>query len=134
MTIVKRLRLLTAVLGVAAASAVVGTTVFGDIRGGSGSGTDQSAGIRKTEPTRAAEDFGHTRFSDLPAVTYKSKNAPAVFAWQVKPTLPPAAARDRDILVMVDTSASQAGSPLQRARFIIDGLAQAAGAGDRISV
>ncbi|MDB5311716.1 MAG: hypothetical protein JWO38_5918, partial [Gemmataceae bacterium] len=37
MILLKRLRVLTAVLGVAAATAAVGTTLFGDARGGPGS-------------------------------------------------------------------------------------------------
>src|SRR5439155_23307887 len=38
------------------------------------------------------------------------------------------------ILVMVDTSASQAGEPLKRARQIISAVAQIANRGDRIDV
>ncbi|MBP3958018.1 hypothetical protein J8F10_22410 [Gemmata sp. G18] len=35
---------------------------------------------------------------------------------------------------MVDTSASQAGRPLQQARQVVTALAAALGAGDRVSV
>lgn len=133
MTIVKRLRLLTAILGLAAVSAVVGTSVFGDIRIG-GLRPNPTNGLQRAEPARVAEDIGWTKFSDLPAITYKHQNNATAFAWQVKPALPAVTARDRDILVMVDTSASQAGAPLQRARFIIDSLAHMTAAGDRISI
>src|SRR5262249_46728040 len=55
-------------------------------------------------------------------------------AWQVKPALDPVNPRPRDILVLVDTSASQAGRPLQQARQIIAALAANLTADDRISV
>ena len=132
MTIVKRLRLLTAVLGAAAASAVIGTAVFGDIR--SGTGTRPTATPGATAPGTNPDDPGRTRFANQATFTYKAKGGKTVFAWQVKPQLPAAPKRNRDILVLVDTSASQGGTPLQRARHIIDGLAAKAGPSDRISV
>ncbi|MGL4421366.1 MAG: vWA domain-containing protein, partial [Gemmataceae bacterium] len=67
-------------------------------------------------------------------LTYKAKDGKTTFAWQVKPQLAAAPDRDRDILVLVDTSASQAGNPLQRARQIIDGLAASAAVNDRINI
>ena len=66
MTIVKRLRLLTAVLGCTAASAVVGTVVFGDIRG------RPEAPVRTDPSVPAAELAARTKFSTLPALAYKS--------------------------------------------------------------
>ncbi|MBY0512633.1 MAG: hypothetical protein K2P78_01825, partial [Gemmataceae bacterium] len=75
-----------------------------------------------------------TRFAATPVVTYSPKAGDTVFAWQVKPELPAAGPRGRDILVMVDTSASQAGKPIQQARQVITGLADAAGPDDRICV
>jgi tetratricopeptide (TPR) repeat protein len=134
MTIVKRLRLLTAGLGLAAASAVVGTTVFGDIRGSRTTGPNSQPGLTRADRDRIVEDMGRTRFTDLPALSYKHPNGSIVFAWQVQPKLPPMPSRPRDVLVLVDTSASQAGPHLQRARHLIDGLAQVSGPQDRISV
>jgi hypothetical protein len=133
MTIVKRLRLLTAVLGTAAASAVIGTTVFGDI---TSSGSGQKATLRTAKPdgVAAADNFTQSKFATQPALTYKQRSGKTSFAWQVKPTLAAKAAQDRDILVMVDTSASQAGQPLKRARQIIDALAKASSPTDRIDV
>jgi von Willebrand factor type A domain len=132
MTIVKRLRLLTALLGTAAASAVIGTAVFGEL-GKSGSRT--ATGVRAAKPDGVATDaFAGSKFANQPALTYKQRAGSTAFAWQLKPTLASAAAKDRDILVLVDTSASQAGQPLKRARQIIDALAKASGANDRIDV
>src|SRR5690242_13700827 len=113
MTIVKRLRLLTAALGVAAASAAVVTTVFGDAR------ADRPASATPARPVGSAtpaDDPARTKFTDQPALAYKLGTGETAFAWQVKPALPAGAARPRDVLVMVDTSASQAGAALARAR------------------
>lgn len=127
MTIVKRLRLLTAALGVAAASVAVVTTVFGDIR-------PNPTPATPTRTEAAVDTAARTRYTDQPALTYQTGANEVAFAWQVKATLPAAAARPRDILVMVDTSASQAGVHLARARTILAGLAKDAGADDRIDL
>jgi len=131
MTIVKRLRLLTAVLGAAAATAAVGTTVFGDVRGKPEA--VPAAPVASTV-ARAADDHARTRFSDQPTVAYQLTTGETVFAWQVNPALPAQASRPRDILVMVDTSASQAGGPMARARQIATAIAQAAGPEDRVDL
>ena len=57
-----------------------------------------------------------------------------LFAWQVKPQVEAAPARPRDVLVVVDNSASQAGKPLQQARDILTAYAATLGANDRVSV
>lgn len=132
MTIVKRLRLLTALLGTAAASAVIGTAVFGEL---GKSGKESSSGLRSAKPEAAATDlFAQSKFANQPTLTYKQRSGQTAFAWQIKPTIAAANPKDRDILVMVDTSASQAGHPLKRARQIIDALAKYANPNDRIDV
>ncbi|HET6573592.1 MAG TPA: VWA domain-containing protein, partial [Fimbriiglobus sp.] len=131
MTIVNRLRMLTAALGVAAASAAVVTTVFGVVR------SDRSPPATPARPAGfdpAADESARTRYTDVPALAYRLGSGETAFAWQVKPTLPPATARPRDVLVLVDTSASQAGGQLARARNIATALVSAAGAGDRIDL
>ncbi len=133
MTIVKRLRLLTAILGTAAASAVIGTTVFGEL---GTKGTGSSSALRSAKPNAAdgVDPFTQSKFVQQPALTYKQRSGRTAFAWQLKPTLATPAVKDRDILVMVDTSASQAGHPLQRAREILDALVKASSPNDRIDV
>lgn len=129
MTIVNRLRLLTAALGVAAASVAVVATVFGDVR------SDRASSAIPARPVGTpADESAKTKYTDVPALAYKLGSGETVFAWQVKPTLPPATARPRDVLVLVDTSASQAGAHLARARNLVTALSTSAGADDRIDL
>ncbi len=131
MTIVNRLRLLTAALGLAAASAAVVATVFGYVR------SDRASSAIPARPAGdlpAADESARTKYTDVPALAYKTSTGELVFAWQVKPTLPPAGNRPRDLLVMVDTSASQAGAHLTRARNLVTALATSAGPDDRIDL
>jgi tetratricopeptide (TPR) repeat protein len=131
MVIVKRLRVLTAALGVATATAAVGTYLFGDIRGGPGKSPPAAD---RPDGGKVLDELAVTRFTALPAVTYKAKAGDALFAWQVKPALDPAPARPRDVAVLVDTSASQAGLPLRQARQAVHALAAALSPDDRVSV
>jgi tetratricopeptide (TPR) repeat protein len=133
MTLLKRLRVLTALLGVAGGAAAVGTTLFGDVRGGPGKPPATTTDARP-DGNRIIDELAVTRFSQLPAITYQVRSGETLFAWQVKPTLDAAPARPRDVLVLVDTSASQAGKPLQQARQIITGLSNTLTSDDRISV
>jgi len=131
MTLLTRLRVLPALLAVAAASVSVGTSLFGDFRSGP---APSPATVGTPDARSVAEDLAVTKFTKLPALTYKSTTGDTLFAWQVKPELAAAPARPRDVLVVVDTSASQGGRPLQQARQIILGLAGALAADDRVSV
>ena len=132
MVIVKRLRVLTTGLAVATATAAVGTTLFGDIRGGPGKGpATQTA---RPDGARVIDELAVTRFTTRPALTYKLRAGDTLFAWQVKPTLDAAPARPRDVAVLVDTSASQAGLPLRQARQAVQALAAALAPDDRVSV
>lgn len=133
MTIVKRLRLLTGVLGLAAVTAVIGTTVFGDFRSGKPGGQPEPAAVRP-DGAQLTSELARTKFSNQPALAYKLRSGETVFAWQVKPTLAAAQPRPRDILVMVDTSASQAGAHLNRARVVLSTLVKDAALSDRIDV
>jgi tetratricopeptide (TPR) repeat protein len=130
MIFLNRLRVLTTALAVLAATAAVATSLLGDFRDGQTPpkpGTAPDAG-------RVAEELIATKFSQLPAITYRLREGETLFAWQVKPALDPVPPRPRDVLVVVDTSASQAGRPLQQARQIVHALAAGLTANDRISV
>lgn len=129
MSLVTRLRLLTGLLGISAATIVIGTTVYGYIRNG-----DKPAAVKPDAAIAAAAELARTKFTDQPALAYRTPAGQTVFAWQVKPTLASVAPRDKDIVVLVDTSASQAGKPLAAARHIIAGLSKVAGPNDRIDV
>lgn len=133
MTTVKRLRLLTGLLGLAAVTAVIGTTVFGEFRNGRPAGSPEPTAARP-DGKQLADELARTKFSNQPALAYPLRSGEAVFAWQIKPTLAARPAGPRDILVMVDTSASQAGAHLARARAVLATLAKESGADDRIDV
>lgn len=128
MTFLKRLRVITAVLGVAAIATATVTHLLGDNRKPA---ADNSG---RPDAARVVEDLAVTKFSTQPALTYQIKGGDLLFAWQIKPTLDPAPARPRDVVVMVDTSASQAGLPLKQARNIVAALGTTLGADDRVSV
>ncbi len=136
MTLLKRLRVLPALLAVAAATASIGTSLFGDFRGGPAKApAPVGSPDGRPDGAKLVDDLAVTKFTNLPALTYKvNAGGDTLFAWQIKPALEAAPARPRDVLVVVDTSASQAGRPLQQARLILLGLAGALGADDRVSV
>ncbi len=135
MTLLTRLRVLPALLAVAAASVSIGTSLFGDFRGGPAKAPAPVGNADgRPDGAKLVDDLAVTRFTNLPALTYKATGGDTLFAWQVKPTLDAAPPRPRDILVVGDTSASQAGRPLQQARQNVLGLAGALAADDRVSV
>ena len=133
MTFLKRLRVLPAVLGVAAALAAISTSLFGDMRAGSNPPRNADVGTNVTG-ARLTEELAVTKFSKLPTLTYQLRSGETLFAWQVRPTLDPVPARPRDLLILVDASASQAGQPLRQARDIITALAGSLTPQDRLSV
>ena len=129
MTVFKRLRLLTAGLGAVAACVFVGTSVFGD-----NTGAKPVAPAKPTDPPKLVDDSAKTVFTDKPVLSYTLADGTAAFAWQLKPALTPVAARPKDVAVMIDTSASQAGEPMQRAAQIVHALATQLGPDDRVDV
>ena len=70
MTFLKRLRVLPAVLGVAATLAAVGTSLFGDVRTGSGPANPAAT---RPDGGRLVEELAATKFSKLPALTYQPR-------------------------------------------------------------
>ena len=127
MTFSKLLRVLPAVLGVAAALAAIGTSVFGDMRFGASPPKAADPTVRP-DGTRLVEELAATKFSQLPTLSYQLRNGETLFAWQVRPKAIESPARSRDLLILVDTSASQAGKPLMQARQIIQALARSSDA------
>ncbi|VTS02553.1 von willebrand factor type a : von Willebrand factor type A OS=Pirellula staleyi (strain ATCC 27377 / DSM 6068 / ICPB 4128) GN=Psta_2654 PE=4 SV=1: VWA_3 [Gemmata massiliana] len=133
MNVVNRLRLLPVLLGVSATLAALGTALWGDVRT-SRSGPDAGPVSGRPDGGRLVEDLALTKFGSVPVLTYQPRDGELVFAWQVRPEVAAPAPRPRDVLVLVDTSASQAGRPLQQARQVVTGLAARLGSGDRVSV
>lgn len=132
MRLVKRLRLFTGLLGVAAAIVVIGNTVFGDIRTGRNSG-EKPQPTKTANTAKVADEMAKNRFADEPTLTYKTVDGTNVFAWQIKPTIK-AEAAPRDIQVLVDTSASQAGKPMKMALAVLESVVKVAGPDDKIDV
>ncbi|HEX3147762.1 MAG TPA: VWA domain-containing protein [Gemmataceae bacterium] len=87
-----------------------------------------------TPPTKLFADDVASRFTQKPAVAYQSSDGGVYFALQVRPDLPAAASRPRDIQILIDHSASQAGAPLEAARRIAKEVVAAAGESDRVAV
>ena len=130
MTLLKRLRVLPAVLGAAAALIAIGTSLFGDVR----TGQTPKADPARPDGNRLVEELAVNKFSKLPTLTYQLRDGEVLFAWQIKPEVAPTPARPRDVIVLVDTSASQAGRPIQQARQIITALTSTLTANDRVSI
>ena len=72
MTFLKRLRALTAVLGVAAATAAVATTLFGDFRDVPPPAT--KAASPRPDGGELAEKVAVSKFKELTALTYQIRN------------------------------------------------------------
>ncbi|HEY3788138.1 MAG TPA: hypothetical protein VGL71_04745, partial [Urbifossiella sp.] len=84
-----------------------------------------AASIRTSDVAATAGEIGG-RFAKQPVITYQPLTGEENFALQLKATLPPTPARPRKIAVVIDTTASQAGRPLQNARLVLAELAKAA--------
>jgi len=132
MTFLKHLRMLPVVLGAIATLTAVGTAMFGDSRTKNGPATPSDP--NRPEGSGLVEDLAVTKFSKLPALTYQMRDGETLFAWQIRLKLDTTPARPRDVLVLVDTSASQAGRPLQQARRILSALPSVLAPNDRINV
>src|SRR5262249_51118111 len=93
---------------------------------------DSNRPVSKTN--QFAEELAASKFAESPVVTYRTTEGETLFALQVKPALKSGADRPRDILVLVDTSASQAQGPLATSQKIIESLVASLGADDRVAV
>jgi tetratricopeptide (TPR) repeat protein len=124
-------------LKLATALCVVAAVIAGAIVVGSGNKekkvTSDLAELSKTIP-KLSEDLAAGKFSKLPVLTYENRNKETFFALQIKPNLDPIPPRPRDILVLVDTSASQAGAALTLAKRIVKDLTESLSSEDRIAI
>src|SRR4051812_49171578 len=69
-----------------------------------------------------AEEFNLNRFGDQLVVCYQTTEGDTLAAVQLKPNLEAAGVLPRDILVLIDTSASKAQGPLASAIKIAEAL------------
>jgi tetratricopeptide (TPR) repeat protein len=130
MAMVKKLKVATGAIALAAA--VVSAYVWGDSSG------NKSKSPSLTDLARSGAQFGEDvaagKFTRLPVITYQTAAKETLFALQVKPALDPVPPRPRDILVLLDTSASAAGAPLALAKRIARELVNDAGPRDRVAI
>ena len=128
MTVLKRLRWATAALAAVVACIAVGSAVFGDI-----TANKPVSPAKPLSPPKPADESAKTVFTDKTVLAYQQADGTTAFAWQLKPDLP-TAVRPKDVAVMIDTSASQAGDPLQRAAQIVQSLTAQLSPNDRVDV
>ncbi len=129
MTYVRRLRAVGAVLALAAV--VTNAHVWGDSQK---SAKDNFRSAAQSPAADVAEDLTPSKFTNGDAISYRTSAGETLFALQIKPRLDPLPAKPLDLMIMIDTSASQARGPLASAIKIAETLANAAGASDRVSV
>lgn len=90
-------------------------------------------GIAPAGERNAASFEASGIFASRPVITYAAPTG-SYFAWQLKPTLAEAPARPRDLVIVIDISATKAGLPLQQARQLAEELTKRCGRDDRVSI
>src|SRR6478672_7909068 len=125
MAFLNRLKWVSA--GLAVAGAITTAAVWGD--------PSRTGPAAPTAPAhKLFSDEVSGRFTRQPALAYQAQDGSVYFSVQVKPDLPAAPARPRDIQILIDHSASQAGAPLEAARRVAKEVLAAAGESDRVAV
>src|SRR5581483_5015183 len=114
-------RLNAAGAAIALLAAATCPLVWGDAANPAPRKLNLAAAIHTPADGGATADVGG-RFAQQPVVTYQTLKGELHFALQLKADLPPAPPRPRDVAVVIDTSASQAGRPLQNARLVLEEL------------
>lgn len=111
-------------------AALVGLRVMGDPARGP---KERRVSVVSPIQEKLDEENGISRFSGLPAIGYTAANGEGLVAIQIKPELP-VATLARDIVVVVDTSASQAQGPLANSARIARALVKQLQPGDRVGL
>lgn len=127
MTMVNRLKSVSIVLG--AAAIITTAIVWADApKNKLTTGGFNPAGVK------LSDDLMGNKFAKQPVVTYETLGGETLFALQVKPTLTVTESRPRDLVIIVDTSASQAGKFLDASRKLVDQIVKSTTPKDRVSV
>ena len=84
--------------------------------------TRREATVRIIRLPDVAEDLTPSKFANGDAISYRTSAGETLFALQLKPRLDALPTKPLDLLVMVDTSASQAQGPLASAIAITEQL------------
>ena len=125
MALLNRLKWVSA--GLAIAGIITTAAVWGDP-------ARERPATPAVSPTKLYSDELVGRFTHKPAVAYQAPDGGVYFALQVKPDLPVAPSRPRDIQILIDHSASGAGAPLEAARRIAKEVLATAGESDRAAI
>ncbi len=132
MSTVHRLRLAGAVLSLA--GVITCTQVWGDAGRNRKPMQPTRSGTDKPAVNGITEGLAAAKFAKQPVVTYVPQSGEHLFGAQLKPNLPAVSALPRDLLVLVDTSASQAGLPFGTARRLVRALTENLAAADQIDL
>ena len=127
MRLINCLKASIAILGIAAI--ITSTHASGE------RGSEPKLPGRPLVPAAGQAETPSSRFLKSPITTYQTQKGETLFALQLKPKLEVAAStQPRDVVIVIDTSASQAGMPLDVSRKIAEQLAKTAGPDDRIAI
>src|SRR6266568_8285285 len=133
MSYVHRLRLI-GIIGLGLAGIITCAQVWGDAAGSRPPLQQLDRKDGAARELKAGDSFAAARFAKHPVVSYTNRKGETIFGAQVRPDLGAAIEQPRDVLVLVDTSASQAGSAYNTARDIIKSLGSSLKDGDRLSI
>lgn len=131
MSTVHRLKLAGAVF--ALAGAIVCTQVWGDASGGRNP-TQPPTGRKDAPEVRLGDRLATGKFAESAIIAYQTSQGETLIAAQVKPALEVPPARPRDLAILVDASASQAGNAFNLAKNITKALNDVLSATDRVSI
>ena len=107
--------------------------------GDGGAGKGDKIGGSRVVPANAERpppiaEMGRTKFDKPGVVSYTALDGTHLFGMQIKPPLPPIERQGADILILIDTSASQVGMPLRVATEIAEQITKQLGADDRVAL
>src|SRR4051812_18499069 len=116
-------RLMVVALGLALTAMISSSYLRGDVPG-SGGEKFKLPPDGKGAKAKADDDMldTSTKFDALPVISYEPLAGDPLFALQLKPELPDAPRRPRDIALVVSITASQAGASFNAAKEIVEAL------------
>src|SRR5262245_51191717 len=132
MSTVQRLRLIGVAL--ALAGIITCAQVWGDAAGSRSPLQPLGRKDGASRELKAGDSLAAARFAQNPVVSYSNRKGELLFGAQVRPDLGATVEQPRDVLVLVDTSASQAGAAYSTARDILKSLSTNLKDGDRLAV
>src|SRR5260221_14482488 len=126
---VRRLMVVGAVL--ATTIVLSQTLLMGEPTGNNDSSRKSPSADKARSPV---DNLAEVKFSQPGVLTYQGADGDLLFAMKLQPKLDPVSAKPQNIVVLVDTTASQAGPFFQMQRGLTRQVAKSMAAGDRISI